>query len=279
MQNHSSTKVDRPANGALDSYFRIDAKIAVVTDSGACSSVDVAPVLARAGARVVIADRDPAAAVALARSIDPSGEQVTAIPTDIESEASVVSLFETLRARFGRLDILVNCAGLTANQPLLETTLAQYDAMQSVNLRSTFMLMREGVRVMMAAGHGGRIVNVTTIGAVHPVLNGNAAYGASRAGVTAMTRSVALDHARDGILANLVLPGAVRGKTRFHDTTISRLEAGATLTGPAIDAERRLPLGMGNGRDIAAAVLYLVGPSASYITGQMLTLDGGFLLT
>lgn len=265
-------------SGALDPYFRIDDKIAVVTDSGACSSIDVVPMLARAGARVVIADRDPDSAE-LARGIDPSGEQVTAISTDIESESSVVSLFDRVRARFGRVDILVNCAGLTANQSLLETTLAQYDAMQSLNLRSTFMLMREGVRVMIAAGRGGRIVNITTIGTVHPVLNGNAAYGASRAGVTAMTRAVALDHAQDGILANLVLPGAVRGKTRFHDSTIRRLEAGATLTGPAIDAERRLPLGMGNGRDIAAAVLYLVGPSASYITGQTLTLDGGFLLT
>lgn len=163
-------------------------------------------------------------------------------------------------------------------QPLIETTLEQFDALHAVNQRSTFMLMREGVRAMKAAGNGGHIVNITTIGSVHPVLQGNAAYAASRAGVTGMTRSIALDHSSDGIRANLVLPGAVESKTRFYATTEQRLRTGGKLVGP-IMGPGRLPFGMGTGRDIAAAVLYLVGPSASYITGQTLTLDGGFLLT
>jgi meso-butanediol dehydrogenase/(S,S)-butanediol dehydrogenase/diacetyl reductase len=265
-------------SGLLDELFRIDGKVAVVSDSGACSSIDVAPVLAAAGARVVIADRDAKAIAALAARIDPTGERVLAIATDIESEASIVALFEAVQARFGRLDILVNCAGVTAMQPLIETTLEQFDKLHAVNLRSTFMLMREGVRAMKAAGNGGRIVNITTIGSLHPVLHGNAAYAASRAGVTGMTRSIALDCSGEGIRANLVLPGAVEGKTRFHAATERRLQAGDKLVGP-IMGPGRLPFGMGTGRDIAAAVLYLVGPSASYITGQALTLDGGFLLT
>jgi NAD(P)-dependent dehydrogenase (short-subunit alcohol dehydrogenase family) len=172
----------------------------------------------------------------------------------------------------------VNCAGLSANAPLIETAMAHYDEMQSVNLRATFMLMREAVRLMKAGGHGGRIVSITTIGALHPVLNGNVAYGASRAGVTAMTKSIALDHAADGIRANLVMPGAVYGKTRFHTDTQARLADGAHLSGP-IQQPGRLPYGMGDGQDIAAAVLYLVGPSSSYITGQSIVLDGGFLVT
>jgi NAD(P)-dependent dehydrogenase (short-subunit alcohol dehydrogenase family) len=264
-------------NDLLAQLFRIDGKVAVVTDSGACSSIDVAPVLAGAGARVVIADRE-AAAAPLAQRIDPSGESVTAIATDIESEESVRALFAKVRAQCGRLDILVNCAGVVANQPLAETTLAQFDALQSANQRSTFLLMREGVRLMLEGGHGGRIVNVTTMGSLHPTLKGNAAYASSRAGVTAMTRAIAHDHARDRILCNVVLPGAVRGKTRFHETLEARLAAGGALEGPGTDPDR-LPLGMGNGRDIAAAVLYLVGPSGGYVTGQSLTLDGGFLIT
>ena len=183
-----------------------------------------------------------------------------------------------MRAKFGRLDILVNCAGVTANMDLLETPLAVYDDQQSVNQRSTFILMREGVRLMRAAGHGGRIVNVTTMGTLHPVLHGNAAYAASRAGVVAMTRSVAFDYARDKILANTVHPGAVRSKTRFHETLQARLAAGGAIVGPGADPSR-LPLGMGNGQDIAAAVLYLVGPSGGYITGQSIVLDGGFLIS
>ena len=266
------------ADLTLDDLFRIDGKVAVVSDSGACSSPDVAPVLAAAGATVVIADKDAQKTADLARSIDSDGKRVIAIPTDIESEPSVLRLFEQVSARFGRLDILVNCAGVTANLDLLETSLELFDDQQSVNQRSTFLLMREGVRLMRAAGNGGRIVNVTTMGTLHPVLYGNAAYAASRAGVVAMTRSIAFDYARERILANTVHPGAVRSKTRFHESLQARLAAGGAMTGPGTDPDR-LPLGMGNGRDIAAAVLYLVGPSGGYITGQSLVLDGGFLIS
>jgi NAD(P)-dependent dehydrogenase (short-subunit alcohol dehydrogenase family) len=260
---------------SLESLLRIDGKIALITDSGSCGSVDVAPLLAQAGAQVIIADRDTEKLHALAAKIGSAG---CAIPAEIESESSVLALYDEIRARFGRLDILVNCAGLTANAPLTETPMSYYDEMQSVNLRATFMLMREAVRLMKAGGQGGRIVSITTIGALHPVLNGNVAYGASRAGVTAMTKSIALDYAADGIRANLVMPGAVYGKTRFHDNTVARLSKGEVLTGP-IQQPGRLPYGMGNGQDIAAAVLYLVGPCGGYITGQPIVLDGGFLLT
>jgi meso-butanediol dehydrogenase/(S,S)-butanediol dehydrogenase/diacetyl reductase len=263
---------------STDVLFRIDGSVALVTDSGACASPDVAPVLAAAGATVVVADRDPSSIDALVRDIETAGGKACAIPTDIESESSVLALFAQLKARYGRLDILVNCAGVTANQDLLETSLEIFDAQQSVNQRSTFLLMREGVRLMRVASEGGRIVNITTMGTLHPVLHGNAAYAASRAGVIAMTRSIAFDYAKERILANTVHPGAVRSKTRFHETLQARLAAGGTLSGPGADPSR-LPLGMGNGRDIAAAVLYLVGPSGGYITGQSIVLDGGFLIS
>ena len=161
---------------------------------------------------------------------------------------------------------------------LLDTPLELFDEQHSVNQRSTFMLMREGVRRMREGGRGGRIVNITTMGTIHPVLHGNAAYAASRAGVIGMTRSIAFDFANERILANCIHPGAVRSKTRFHATLQARLDAGGKMEGPGGDMSR-LPLGMGNGQDIAAAVLYLVGPSGGYITGQSIVLDGGFLLT
>jgi len=262
----------------IDALFRIDGKTAVITDSGALSSIDVAPLLARAGATVVIADLDPDATSSLAERIVADGGRATGIPTDITSEDSVAALFAAVRQQFGRCDILVNCAGLTANAPITETSMAHYDEVQDINQRSTFMLMREAVRLMTEVGEGGRIVNVTTIGSIHPTLHGNAAYGASRAGVTAMTRALAYDHASDGIRANLVLPGAVQGKTRFHEDILPRLTSGQ-LSGAAVDDPRRMAFGMGNGQDIATAVLYLVGPSSTYITGQSIVLDGGFLLT
>lgn len=263
---------------SLESLYGIAGQVAVITDSGACSSIDLAPVFNAAGAMVVIADKDAPKTEALARSVDPSGSRVIAIPSDIEQEASILALFEQVHARFGRLDILVNCAGVTANMNLLDTPLELFDEQHSVNQRSTFMLMREGVRRMREAGRGGRIVNITTMGTIHPVLHGNAAYAASRCGVVGMTRSIAFDFAKERILANCVHPGAVRSKTRFHPTVQARLDAGWNFVGPGNDMTR-LPLGAGNGQDIAAAVLYLVGPSGGYITGQSLVLDGGFLLT
>lgn len=262
----------------LQQLFAIEGKLAVVTDCGGNTSGDIAPVLAAAGAKVVVADKTFAAAQAIVDAIAKAGGQAAALQADVEDEASVVALFDRIRGDWGSPDILVNCAAMMHNAPLTEFSGAQWDALLSVDLKSNFLCMREAIRHMLAAGRGGRIVNVTTMGALHPVLHGNGAYGAARAGVAGLVRSAAYDYAKDRILINCVQPGAVPGKVRFHPETQARAQAGQ-VGGAGTDAERRLPLGWGNPCDIAAAVLYLVGPSGSYITGQSLTLDGGFLLT
>ncbi len=263
---------------ALARLFGIEGKVAVVTDSGRNSIVDVAPVLAEAGAAVVVADKDPAHLQPIVDQIVAAGGKAMAIPTDVEKEASVQALFEQVTAAWGCPDIVVNCAAMTNNGPLTEFTEATWDEVMSLDLKSVFFCMRETIKQMLKAGKGGRIVNITTMGSVHPVLIGNGAYGAARAGVTGLSRASALDYAKNGILINCVLPGAVPGKVRFHPDTQARMQAGK-LAGPGTDAERRLPLGWGNPQDIAAAVLYLVGPSGGYMTGQSITLDGGFLIS
>lgn len=262
----------------LNQLFGIEGKIAVVTDCGGLASKEVGPLLAEAGATVIVADRDIASSTAIVEQIKAAGGQGEAIATDVEKEADVVALFQKVRAKHGACDILVNCAGLNANQPLTETTAAIWDEVMSVNLRSTFFCMREAVKVMLEAKRGGRIVSITTIGSERPVLHGNSAYGPSRGGVTNLTQNVAYDYAKDGILANLVLPGAVIGKTRFHESSLAAMQAGYKLSGSGTDPNH-LPLGMmKDPMDIAAAVLYLVGPSGSYITGSAITLDGGFFI-
>lgn len=262
----------------LQTLFGIAGTTAVVTDSGNNSIGDIAPVLAAAGARVVVADRDPSTLQAIVDQIESAGGKVKAIVTDVEREAAVIALFEQVKATWGCPDIVVNCAAMTNNGPLTEFTESAWDEVMSVDLKSVFFCMRETIKHMLAAGKGGRIVNISTMGSVHPVLNGNGAYGAARAGLNGLVRSAALDYVKNGILINCVLPGAVQGKVRFHADMQPRLSAG-TLSGPATDVERRRPLGMGNPRDIAAAVLYLVGPSGGYMTGQAITLDGGFLIS
>jgi NAD(P)-dependent dehydrogenase (short-subunit alcohol dehydrogenase family) len=262
----------------FNQLFGIEGKVAVVTDCEGLASKEVAPLLAEAGATVIIADRDTKSSAAIVEQIKSAGGQGVAIATDVEKEADVVALFQKVRDTYGRVDILVNCAGLNANQPLTETSAAIWDEVQSVNLRSVFFCMREAVKLMLEAGKGGRIVSITTIGSERPVLHGNAAYCPSRAGVTMLTKTTAYDHAKDGILANLVLPGAVMGKTRFHASSLAAMQAGRKLEGSGTDPNH-LPLGMmKDPMDIATAVLYLVGPSGSYITGQAISLDGGFFI-
>lgn len=262
----------------LQRLFAIEGKIAVVTDSGRNASADVAPVLAAAGAKVVLADQDGTLMDPIVAQISASGGEVMAIETDVESQASVIRLFDKVSTTWGSPDIVVNCAAMTNNGPLTEFTESEWDEVMSVDLKAVFFCMREAIRHMKAAGRGGRIVNITTMGALHPVLNGNGAYGAARAGVDGLVRSAALDYASDNILINNVLPGAVQNKVRFHPNTLQRMQNGG-LMGPGTDTDRRRPLGWGNPQDIAAAVLYLVGPSGGYITGHGVILDGGFLLT
>lgn len=256
------------------SLFGLEGMTAVVTDSGRNSSVEVATLLAEAGATVVLADRE-----GLLHETAEQNRQLITLPTDVESEEQVIALFNRVVATLGCPDILVNCAAMNANSALTDLPLDVWDEVQSVNLRSVFLCMREALRHMTTTKRGGRIVNVTTMGARHPVLNGNAAYAASRSGVTGLTRSAALDYAAHGVLVNEVLPGAIPEKVRFHTMTQAALQAGKNLSGPGVDSERRLPLGYGKAEDVAAAVLYLVGPCGSYLTGQSLCLDGGFLVS
>lgn len=262
----------------LQRLFGIEGKIAVVTDSGRNSSVDVAPLLAEAGATVVVADKVSVDVQAVVAKITSAGGKAVGIATDVENEAAVVALFAQVTATHGSPDIVVNCAAMNNNGPITAFTGAAWDEVMSVDLKSVFFCMREAIRHMQVAGRGGRIVNITTMGALHAVLNGNGAYSAARAGVSGLVRACALDYAPDRILINCVMPGAVPGKVRFHPDTETRMQTGL-LTGPGTDVERRRPLGWGNSQDIAAAVLYLVGPSGGYMTGQSIVLDGGFLVS
>lgn len=167
-------------------------------------------------------------------------------------------------------DVVVYAVTTPGTYPFSDMTLAQWDRLQDANLRGAFVCLRQAVRGMKARGRGGRLIAISTMGALHPVLNGNAAYGASKAALNAMIRAIALDHAGDGILANAILCGAVPVGPAPPDAGRS--------AGPAFQAGR-LMLGMADPEMMAAAALYLASPAGAFTTGQSLVVDGGFLIS
>ena len=172
-------------------------------------------------------------------------------------------------ARHGRIDVMVYAVTRIGTYALPTMSLDQWDQVHDANLRGAFLAMRATIPAMQKQG-GGAIVAVSTMGSVHPVLKGNGAYGASKAGLNGLVRAAALDHADDGIRVNAVLPGAVPVGDPPAD--MERLGGPATQPG-------RLMLGMGRTEDVASAIVYLASPAARFVTGQMLALDGGFLIS
>ena len=209
----------------------------------------------------------------------PIGEATAALLREAGAEAEVMGVaadetamadaFAGFLARHGRLDVLVYATTRIGTYALPTMTLAQWDAVHDANLRGAFLAFREAIPTMQRQG-GGTIIAVSTMGSVHPVLKGNGAYGASKAGLNGLVRAAALDHAEDGIRINAVLPGAVP----VGDPPADRDRLGGPATEPG-----RLMLGIGSAEDVATAILYLASPAGRFITGQTLPLDGGFLIS
>ncbi|MGP3790575.1 SDR family NAD(P)-dependent oxidoreductase [Pseudomonas sp. B392_1p] len=257
---------------AKQNAFRLDELSAIVTGGGSGIGRCIAETFAEAGARVIVADIDLAAARAVAESIEAAGGQARALAADVSCEVEVIRLFEDATAAYGNIDVLVNNAAIFPKKPFLEVDTEFWDRLQSVNLRGTFLCLREAIKGMKSSG-GGSIVNISSVSSMQAVVHHNAVYNASKAGVNSLTRTTALEFGGDRIRVNAVLPGGI-------PTAGARAASAAIeLKGPIL-GEGRIPLGgMGDVQDIANAALFLASPAARYITGQMLAVDGGFLVS
>lgn len=253
--------------------FDLGDRVAVVTGAGSGIGRETACVLAAAGARVAVADLNEAGAAQTARMIEQAGGTALAFGVDIGSEESVESLFDSVIARFGRLDVLVNNAGIYPKTSFLDTSSAKWDRIMQVNLRGTFLCLREAIRHMKAAGNGGSIVNISSVASLQPVIFDNSDYGASKAGVNNLTKVTALEFAGDRIRVNAILPGGVATEGAAASSASHR--ASGPITQPG-----RMPLGrMGTPADIAHAVLFFASAASGYVTGQLLAVDGGFQIS
>jgi NAD(P)-dependent dehydrogenase (short-subunit alcohol dehydrogenase family) len=255
----------------LGPLFGLDGRVAAVTGAAEGMGQEIANLLAGSGASVAILDRNSGGAAEVARAIGRRGGRALAVDMDLADEKSIVAAIQEVAQRFGGIDILVNCAGIQNRQLLTETSTELWDLVQSINSRGLFVCVREAARLMRAAGRGGRIVNISSMGSIHPIMPGLAAYNASKAAVNALTRSAALELSGDGITVNAILPGAVA-------TAGAAKAPGPAPSGRVVAGLP--PLGrLATPTDIAAAVLFLAGGGAAAITGQTLCIDAGYLLS
>jgi NAD(P)-dependent dehydrogenase (short-subunit alcohol dehydrogenase family) len=255
----------------LGPLFGLDGRVAAVTGAAEGMGHEIANLLAASGASVAILDRNSGGAAEVARAIDHRGSRALAISVDLADEQSIVAAVQEVAQRFGGIDILVNCAGVQNRELLTETSTELWDLVQGINSRGLFVCVREAARIMRAAGRGGRIINISSMGSIHPIMPGLAAYNASKAAVNALTRSAALELSGDGITVNAILPGAVA-------TAGAAKAPGPAPSGRVVAGLP--PLGrLATPTDIAAAVLFLAGSGAAAITGQTLCIDAGYLLS
>jgi NAD(P)-dependent dehydrogenase (short-subunit alcohol dehydrogenase family) len=260
----------------LAELFGLRGKIVVVTGASSGIGNGVAELFVTAGAKVVLAARTATALSAAAadlRARAEHGADCVGIPVDVGDEQSVIALFDQTVAAFGGIDVLVNCAGIFTTAPFLDAPTELWDRMYAVNTRGTFLCCRQAIGLMKAGGKGGAIVNVSSVSSHQTTVFGHGQYGSSKAGVNMLTKTIALEFARDHIRANAVLPGSV--------ATPGAMALGSSNDvheGPAMNPHHT-PMGrLAHTREIASACLFLASPAASYITGQLLTVDGGFCL-
>ena len=248
--------------------MKLEGKVALVTGAGSGIGQAIAVLLAREGADIAVNDIDKPSAEATASRIARIGRRALALQGDVASTEDVGSMVSRTIDELGGAHILVNNAGMPHHGPMIEEQTAEHwDRVVAVILRGTYLCSRR-VGQWMASHGGGKIVNVSSVSGLigAPTMAG---YGAAKAGVINLTRSLAADWGKYKINVNAIAPGVI-------DTPLTRSTNPAWSTAEQIN--QRIPLGrMGTPEDVANAALFLVSEEASYITGVTLPVDGGCL--
>lgn len=224
----------------------------------------IAEAMGREGAEVVIADRDGAEAAKTAARI---GGNAMAVRADVSKPEDVEALFDEAVEKFGKVDVLVNNAGIGAARLVVDIGLEEWERIIRVNLTGAFLCSQQAARRMIAQGHGGKIVNIVSLSGQKGGV-GRSAYGASKAGLEVLNKIMAVEFAEHGINVNAIAPGPIMTETGKGMHTPETVDAYHRLI-----PQRRY----GEPSEIADAAVFLASDDASYITGHTLNVDGGFL--
>jgi glucose 1-dehydrogenase len=244
-------------------------KVAIVTGGNSGIGKAIAVGLAKAGASIVIDYiADPAATEALEREIASFGDQAIGVDADVSRIEDLQRLVDAAVGKFGRLDIMVNNAGVETRTSVLETTEAQYDKVLTINLKSAFFGVQLAAKQMIKQGGGGRILNITSVHEDWP-MPGNTAYCLAKGGMRMLTRTAGVELAPHGVLVVGVGPGAVATPINL-----------TTMKDPAMLAklDAAIPLGrMARPEEIANVIVFLAGDGATYLTATTIFVDGGIM--
>lgn len=243
----------------------LDGRVAVVTGASRGIGRSIALALAEAGADVALAGRDVARLDAVAGQIRDSGRSALAVPTDVTDRARVDALVARTVDELGGLDIVVNNSGVVSSLPLLEVSDEEWDRVLDTNLRGVFLVTRAAGRHLVEQGSG-EVVNIASNFAFKGVA-GHAAYCASKAGVVAFTRAMAVEWARYGVQVNALAPGYV--ETDLNADVRADPDAAERIV-RSVPARR-----MGRADEFGPWVVLLASPASDYMTGETVTIDGG----
>ena len=264
----------------LEEVFDLSGKTALVTGGAAGIGFGISYRLAEAGAAVVVADINEESAKEAAEKLKGKGWKAAFIRADVSKKEDAEAMIKCAVDTFGGLDILVNNAGIYPNIMVMQMTEEDWDKVVDINLKGVYLCTKAAAEQMIKQGKGGKIINITSIDALHPSSPGLAHYDASKHGVWGFTKNIALELAPHKIWVNAIAPGGIQ--TPGVATTQKKMKAPK-----GVDMEKmleaflaKIPMGrMGEPDDIGKVALFLASDSSSYMTGAQLVVDGGALLS
>jgi len=250
-----------------NSIFDLSGKTAVVIGGTTGIGHALSLGLAEAGADVVATSRRLAEVEKTAAEIKARGRRTLALASDVKDRATLVRLRDAVLAEFGKVDILVNCAGMTKRAPTLTFSEEDWSNILETNLTGTLRGCQVFGEAMLAAGYG-RIINIASL-STFVALYEVAAYAASKAAVASLTKSLAVEWSKRGVLVNAIAPGVFR--TALNSQLLDSTDRGKEFL-------TRTPMGrFGKTEELVGAAIYLASDAASFVAGEVITVDGGFL--